>query len=220
MTHPIELELKYRADGPAPMAALAAAERLGDARLGPVSVSDELDRYLDTADLRLAAARWACRLRTRHGRTVVSLKGPAEQAGGALHRRPEVEGPAEPGRDPRAWPPSPARDLLARLSGEGELLERFVLAQRRSERGVTVRGRLVGLLSIDESTVLHRGRERGRLLTVELELRDDAAAVELAAALDGIAGLRPEPHTKLEHALAMILGPAAGRPSPPAAGAG
>lgn len=211
MTHPIEVELKYRADGPAPMAALTTTERLGVARLGPASVTDELDRYLDTADLRLAAARWACRLRTREGRTILSLKGPAQHAvGGPLHRRPEVEGPAEPGREPAAWPPSPARDLLAELSGGDELIERFALAQRRTERSVTVDGSTVGLLSIDESAVLHHGRERGRLLTVELELQAEESVEALAAALDAVPGLHPEPHTKLEHALAMILAPRVG----------
>ena len=56
---------------------------------------DEVDRYLDTVDLRLATARWACRLRTREGRTIVSLKGPCGTCSGdALHLRGEVEGPA------------------------------------------------------------------------------------------------------------------------------
>ncbi len=115
--YPLELELKYLAIDPAPLRALAAVSSLGPARLGPVSVADELDRYLDTPDLRLATARWACRLRTRGGRMKLSLKGPAaHRPQDALHRRPEVEGPAGPGLDPGTWPPSPARDLLASLA--------------------------------------------------------------------------------------------------------
>ena len=58
-----EVELKYAAT-PAALAALARAPRLGPADLGAVLVNDETDRYLDTADRRLAAVAWACRLRS------------------------------------------------------------------------------------------------------------------------------------------------------------
>ena len=96
----VEIELKYRARDDAVLARLAAAPALGPAVLDPPRTVDELDRYLDTADGRLAEARWACRLRTRDGRTVLSLKGPPDTElvtdPAALHRRPEVEGPATP----------------------------------------------------------------------------------------------------------------------------
>ena len=212
--HPLELELKYRADDPAPLRALAAVGLLGPVTLGPASVADELDRYLDTADLRLAAARWACRLRTRGGRTTLSLKGPPRhEPQDALHRRPEVEGPAGPGSDPGTWPPSPARDLLASLAGgpasQLSLVERFTLEQRRTERTVLAGGRRIGLLSLDEVAVLRDGKARGTLLMVELEFvagepQDPRLVAELGATLAAVGGLQPDPHTKLEHALTLL----------------
>jgi inorganic triphosphatase YgiF len=209
---PVEVEAKFRADDPAPLEALAAMSTLADASLGPPRGVVEIDAYLDTVDGRLADARWACRLRNRDGALRLSLKGPAEPGGGGLiHRRPEVEGPASAILDPTQWPPSEARDLLARLSGGEPLLERFRLRQRRTERGVLVDDRPIGTLSLDDVTVLRDGRmEAGRLFTVELELLPaaDPSATDdlerLAAALDARPGLVPDPRTKLEHALELL----------------
>jgi inorganic triphosphatase YgiF len=206
----VESELKFWAADERPLDALAAAPVLGPAELGPARAVDELDRYLDTADLRLAAARWACRIRNREGRTILSMKGPAEHAAGdAVHRRSELEGGAGPGLDPSGWPPSPARDLLVDVAGGAPLLERFTLAQHRTERSVTLAGAPVGLLSLDRSRVLHRATELGLLLVVELEFRDEALAAgldprPLAAALGAMPGLVHDPLSKLERALAMV----------------
>jgi len=212
--HPLELELKYRADDPAPLRALAAVSSLGPVALGPANPVDELDRYLDTPGLRLGAAGWACRLRIRGEQMTLSLKGPARHGpGDALHRRPEVEGPAGPGTDPGRWPPSPARDLLASLAGGSasqiSLVERFTLEQRRTERTVLAGGRRIGLMSLDEVTVLRDSKARGTLLMVELEFvagepPDPRLVAELGAALAVVVGLQPDPHTKLEHALTLL----------------
>lgn len=206
----IEAELKYWAADERPLHGLATAPGLGPAQLGPARIVDELDRYLDTADLRLAAAGWACRLRSREGHTVLSLKGPAQhEPGDPLHRRPEVEGSAGPGPEPQGWPPSAARDLLLAMTGGGALVERFRLEQERTERAVALDGARVGLLSLDRGTILQRGVEVGRLAVVELEL--DPAALEggtdhapLAAALAAVPGLVADPSTKLERALALL----------------
>lgn len=206
----VEAELKFRARDDAPLRALAAASTLGPASLGAAHVVHEVDRYLDTADGRLASARWACRLRSREGRMIVSLKGPAEQApGDPLHRRPEVEGPAGPELEPGRWPPSPARDRLRALSGDAPLVERFVLRQERTERAVILDGARVGLLSLDRGTVLHRGTAVGRLLVVELEIDPAATSaafdhLPLASALAAVPGLVADPSSKLERALAML----------------
>lgn len=206
----VEAELKYAAADERPLRALEAAARLGPATLGQARTVAELDRYLDTADLRLAAARWACRLRTREGRTIVSLKGPAEhRPGDPLHLRPEVEGPAGPGPEPSAWPPSPARGRLLALTGSEPLLERFRLAQERTERSVNLDGRRVGGLSLDRAQVMHAGVNVGRMLVVELELDPEALeggldSEPLARGLAQVEGLAPDPSSKLERALAMV----------------
>ncbi len=205
-----EVEAKLTADGPGPLTRLAAVERLADAVLGPARTVDEVDVYLDTEDLRLSAARWACRLRSREGAVRVSLKGPAasEVPADGLHRRPEVEGPATDTVDPAHWPPSAARARLEALSGGRPLIERFRLAQSRTERSVRLRdGREIGLLSLDVVDVIHGGRTLGRLHAVELELAaggDEAPVAGITTALEAIPGLSREPRTKLEHALELL----------------
>ena len=205
----IESELKYLAADERPLRELERAEGLGPASLGFAATAAELDRYLDTRDGRLAAVRWACRLRWRAGRTEVSLKGPAEHAAGDLvHRRPELNGPADAGLDPFAWPPSEARERLLELTGDEPLHEQFRLVQERTERSVTVAGQPVGTLSLDRVRVVRGETELGRLLVVELEFAPEAVveADALASALDQVAGLRPDPMSKFERAVAMLPG--------------
>lgn len=208
----LEIELKYAAT-PAALAALADAERLGPAVLGPTVVNDETDRYLDTPDRRLAAAAWACRLRTRRvdgvARTFVSLKGPAEPAAAEMHRRPEIEATAPDDPDPAQWPPSPAHELVDRLRGDAPLAEFVGLAQLRRERPVAVDGRRIGTLSLDDVTVMRNGEALGQFGAVELELGqigDDDRLDALARDLAAIPGLRADGRTKLEHALAFVAG--------------
>ena len=204
-----EVELKLRTSDRLVLRRLARRLWLGDARLGPARTVDELDRYLDTADGRFAAAAWACRLRGREGSTIVSLKGPrsARDRAGSLHVRPELEGAATPDPDPRAWPASRARDLVLRLADGRRLVERLQLRQRRTERSVEVGGERIGLLSLDRVEVVHASARLGHLLVVELELAPgtpSARANAAVQALQAIPGLHPDPHSKLEHALEMI----------------
>jgi inorganic triphosphatase YgiF len=208
---PTEIEAKFRADDDAPLTMLEQADALGPAKLGPGRSVDEVDIYLDTERGDLAAAGWACRLRSRTGQVRVSLKGPAQGVGDAwLHQRPEVEGPATEDLDPPCWPPSEARDLVDRLRQRGALIKRFTLRQRRVERLVSVGARELGTLSLDRATVEHRGDSLGELNVVELELHgastpdDQRLLGELAAALDAVPGLVAEERTKLEHAVELI----------------
>jgi inorganic triphosphatase YgiF len=204
-----EVELKLRTSDRLVLRRLARRLWLGDALLGPARTVDELDRYLDTADGRFAGAAWACRLRSREGSTIVSLKGPrsAHDREGTLHVRDELEGAATPDPDPRAWPGSPARDLVLRLADGRRLVERLQLRQRRTERSVEVGGERIGLLSLDRVEVVHASARVGHLLVVELELAQgtpSARANAAARALEAIPGLHPDPRSKLEHALEMI----------------
>ncbi len=223
---PVETELKLSAASAGPLERLASMPQLGSMRLGTPEIFLELDRYLDTSDGHLAAARWACRLRRRSGRHLISLKGPpADEAdglggmpggtlGGALHRRPEIEGPAHAGLDPRDWPASAARDRLLELTGGRELEERLILRQRRTERRVSDRLLRIGTLSLDRVGVIRRGEAIGRLWCVELELERTSALhregdthrllAEILAELLAVEGLAIEPLTKLERAVALI----------------
>jgi inorganic triphosphatase YgiF len=206
---PPEIEAKFQADDPRPLAALTTLERLGRADLGPARVVDEVDRYLDTGEGTFAAAGWACRLRTRGASTIVSFKGPARtDARDGVHERPEIEGPATDSTDPAAWPDSAARSFADELRRGHALREIARLDQRRTERSVTTGGRRVGVLSLDEVTVVGAPRGRDRLHTVELEIDPaaggTAALAPLAAALARLDGLVPDPTSKLEHALERL----------------
>jgi inorganic triphosphatase YgiF len=209
----VEAELKYAALNERPLQELERTDALGPARLGVARTVAELDRYVDTLDLRLAAAHWACRLRSREGRTIVSLKGPAEHAAGdIIHLRPEVEGPADSGLDVHAWLPSPARDQLLAMTANAPLLERFSLEQDRTERAVMQGGTRIGGLSLDRVRVVRGGTEIGRMEVVELELDPAALALgldhaPLARALSAVDGLVPDPASKFERALAMLPRP-------------
>jgi inorganic triphosphatase YgiF len=210
---PTEVEAKFIAQDAGTLEALAAMPTLGRATLGPMRRVNEVDRYLDTADRRLAKRRWACRLRSRDGAWRVSLKGPqvAGGGGGALHERPEVEGPATDATDPGEWPRSGARTLLEDLSGGDALAEVLVLDQLRGERSASVDGQPLAVLSIDEVRIRRSVGSGGvaDLRIVELEALPDAsreAFDTLAAALAATAGLVPEPLTKLERALGLLDG--------------
>jgi inorganic triphosphatase YgiF len=208
---PTEVEAKFRAETAAPLVELAARPRLGRAVLGTPRTVDEVDRYLDTADGRLAAARWACRLRSREGTTRISLKGPPiAPIEGWSHRRPEVEGPATDLIDPDGWAASPALELLATLRAAQPLVERVRLHQARTERAVTLDdGTSLGTLTLDRVRMTSNGADLGQLFVVELELDPGSEAGEaaldgLAAALEATDGLVAEPRSKLEHALERI----------------
>jgi triphosphatase len=207
---PAEIEARFAAADDAPLDRLATVEQLGPARLGPMRTADETDRYLDTPDGRLAAAGWACRLRSRGEGWRVSLKGPPAGDGSVawLHERPEIEGPATSELDPRVWPPSAARARLRELaSGERPMIERLRLVQLRRERDVAIAGHEPGTLSLDAVSIVQGGTEIGQLRVVELELPGGvgrAALEPLAAALGQIAGLAPEPRSKLERAVDLV----------------
>jgi inorganic triphosphatase YgiF len=209
---PVEVELKFRAAGDDVLRRLAGIPVLGTATLGPPRTVDELDRYLDTDDRRMAAAGWACRLRTRHGSTKVSLKGPPQPSAegeGPLHRRLELEAPASDDLDPSRWPASEARGLVDRLRGERSLVERLRLRQRRTEREVSLDRASLGVLSLDRVEVERDGAHLGTLHAVELEVNPGEEAggeqlARLAEALHAIDGVEPDGRTKLEHALDLL----------------
>jgi inorganic triphosphatase YgiF len=207
----LEVEARFRASDRATLERLASIAILGPATLGPATCATETDRYLDTHDGRLAAARWACRLRTRGDATWISLKGPPDaETSGWLHRRPELEGPASDTVDADSWPDSDARRLLLELADGRPLSEQLRLTQERTERDVRVDGDVVGTLSLDAVHAERGAESLGEFLIVELELRAEAEphgdlrplALALVAAE---ASLVPEPRTKLELALGVRL---------------
>lgn len=210
----VEIELKYRVVDPAAMERFAGVRVIGPFRAaGPVRQVQVEDRYLDTAEGTLARAGYAVRLRRGPSMTVVSVKS-TTPAATALHRREEVEGPADLSLDPHAWPSSPARALVLEHAGEAPLRELVTVRQLRRTRALADETAEVEL-SLDEVEVVSGGRVVDRFHELEAELRRGPAdALEaLAATLAADPDLVPESRSKLRRALEAAARPP-GSPAP------
>ncbi len=204
---PLEVELKYRMTDAGPGERLLAADDLaGFTAGGPVVQVVNEDRYLDTDDGRLAGAGYACRLRSTGDGTIISLKGLRGIGGGAqVHRREELEGPADPAVPPAGWPASDARDRVLEIAGDAALGDLVVVRQARRKREYEHDGTVVEL-SVDDVEVVAGGVVIERFAELELELRagDEAALESLADLLSEIEELVPAETSKLERALAAV----------------
>jgi CHAD domain-containing protein len=201
----IEVELKYRVLDAASAARLGALRTLGTLRVAgrPRQVQVE-DRYIDTADGALARAGYAVRLRRGPRMTILSVKASTPTAS-ALHRREELEGPADLSLDPHAWPSSAARALVLEHAGDSPLMEIVTIRQLRRAR--TFAGESLEVeLSVDDVEIVARGRMIERFLELEVELKagDETDLGEVAAIMAADPALEPVTTSKLERALAAL----------------
>jgi len=209
----VEVELKYRVADAAAASRLAVARSLGPFRAaGRARQVQVEDRYLDTADGALGRAGYAARLRRGPSMTVISVKS-TTPAATALHRREELEGPADLSLDPHAWPASAARSLILEHAGEAPLIELVTVRQLRRTRTLADEASEVEL-SLDEVAVVAGGRVVDRFLELEVELRrgPSEGLEALATVLAGDPDLEPETASKLERALAAAGSRGGGRP--------
>ena len=209
----MERELKYSGENAAAFEALHTALELGGFAAGPGDLGAFTDVYLDTADRRILAAGYACRLRRKGDTWLATLKG-LSGATGALHEREEVESAAAPSANPQDWPAGPARDLALELTAGASLDELFTLRQARTKRMLGPAGAPVAELSLDEVIVEIEGATAGRYREVEAEqvaggTPEDLVRIE--SALAGL-GLSPEPLSKFERALLLRPSPDSGLP--------
>src|SRR5262245_33459337 len=106
-TRETEVELKYRVIDVEAAERVVADHRLADlTATGPARTSQHEDHYVDTADGALARAGFAARLRQAGGATIISIKSLTDGGQGAMHRRVELEGPADRATKPHDWPGS------------------------------------------------------------------------------------------------------------------
>ena len=201
---PVEIELKYAVADRTIGERLLNAETLAGFRAidAPRPTQHE-DRYIDSADGALARAGFAARLRSSSSGTLISVKA-LSGGEGSLHRREELEGPADRTSDVNSWPPSAARSLILELCGDAPLVELVTVRQFRRRRDLELpTGDTAVELSLDEVDVVARGRVVERFLELELELKRGSVAdlAPLQALLDGHHGLTPAPGSKLERAL-------------------
>ena len=208
----IEVELKYRVRDAEAAARLGALRTLGALRVAgrPRQIQVE-DRYLDTANGELARAGYAVRLRRGPRMTILSVKA-SNAAASALHRREELEGPADLSLDPHAWPPSAARSLVLEHAGDAPLIEIVTIRQLRRARTFTGDA-LDAELSVDDVEVVAGGRMIERFIELEVELKsgDEAGLADLAVILGADPALEPVTTSKLERALATLA--RGGRPA-------
>jgi CHAD domain-containing protein len=206
-SRPVEVELKYRLrDEAAGDRYLAAEELAGFHPISPVRSTQLEDRYLDTADGALARAGFAARLRQTANGTTVSVKSMARRGSeGGIHRREELEGPADRTAGPRDWPASDARSLILEQCGDAPLVELVTIRQLRRKRNLQA-GDTVVELSLDEVDAVSRSRVIERFVELEAELLhgDERLLTALDALLAGDPALAPSAGSKLESALAAI----------------
>jgi CHAD domain-containing protein len=221
---PVEIELKYAvADRTVGERLLNADSLAGFRPTGAPHATQHEDRYVDSADGALTRAGFAARLRTSASGTLITLKSTAESEG-SLHRREELEGPADRTSEVANWPASAARSLILELCGDAPLVELVTIRQFRRRRDLELPGAGAAVeLSLDEVDVVSHGRVVERFLELELELVRGSVAdlAPLQALLDGHHGLSAAPGSKLERALlaarAGRSGPAKAAASPPVA---
>lgn len=205
MDDPVEVELKYSVTDPAALERRLERDWLGGLAAGPWRTVQMIDRHLDTADGAVRRAGFAARLRRTGDVTVISLKGAAVNgSGGALHRRPEIEGPASEALDPTAWPASEARERLIALTGARPLEVRFTLRQTRRERDLRGADGWA-VLSLDAVGVEAAGQSLGDLRILEVESKGGSEAILAGVARELAAEPALAPETRTKAALADEL---------------
>lgn len=209
-----EVELKYRVtdvdalqaflDGPWTAA-------LPDVTMTEATVKQVEDRYFDTVRGALRRHGFGARLRRSGNGITLTVKSltpeeadatvPAE----ALHRRIELEGPANARLDPDGWPSSPARELVDELRGDARLKALFTIRQRRAVRDLrAVDG--AAQLSLDEVEVIVGRAVVGTFAELEIESTEGDASLlaRLAGVLAGSDLVTPVSASKEQQARQLM----------------
>ena len=209
----IEVEAKYR------VAPAGAADRyLVAPELGPFAAQGAVhqirieDRYVDSPDWALARAGFAARLRKTSRGTQINLKA-RTAASGHIHRREEIEGPADDMLMPAAWPGSSARDVVLELCGDSPLVELLTIRQLRRVRQLAAADSTAEL-SVDEVEVVVRGETVERFEELELELKggEEGELAQAVAIFDRDPALHRQARSKLERAFKSIRSSMASMP--------
>lgn len=202
----MEIEAKFGVPNRQAYRGLLRVRTIGRFSVAPVRRIQVVDRYFDTPDGRLLAARYSCRLRSEGDRIVATLKG-LGGVEGAVHRRDEREiDLPEPLLDPRDWPPSDARELALRLAGDARLEPLFDLQQIRQKCDVLDGARRVAELSLDEARAVV-GKRPAFYYELEIELAPDGTEADLAVLAAAIAEehhLEPEVRSKFARGLETL----------------
>ena len=202
----MEIEAKFRVPNREVHRELLRMQSIAGYTIVRLKRVEVVDRYYDTADGRLLAADYSCRLRTQDGQVIATLKGLGTSPDG-LHRRDERE-VLLPSLllDPADWPVSPARELALDLTKGASLQPLFDLHQSRVKANLMDGARRIGEWSLDEVRAVV-GRRPAFYYELEIELGPDGKESDLervAEALKSGPGLTPEPCSKFVRGLDML----------------
>ncbi len=201
----MEIEAKFIVPDQTALQSLLDMRELGGFRLQPGPTKQVRDSYRDTADRAIYRGGYACRIRSKGGQRIATLKG-LGGAAGAVHQRAEHEVTLDAGEAPADWPASPARELALNLSRGERLTELFSLSQQRHKRTVSEGDRLAAELSLDV-VEMRVGDEARTAFELEVELLPDGAPDDLAPMVADLRDkwqLQPQPLSKFEQGLAAL----------------
>lgn len=203
----MEIETKYTVPDEDVFSRLCLVAELAGMPLSDPQTARAHDRYIDTRERDFLAAGYFCRVRTKGGKVVATLKS-LSPASGALHVREEFETIIEPGTglQPESWPDGPAADLARRL-GQGKPLELLVeLFQERQTRSIQARdgdGNPLVEISLDKAVFAGPGEGFYELEAEQRRPGQAAVLARLNEALVAEWGLAPQPLSKFERALQL-----------------
>jgi CHAD domain-containing protein len=201
----IEVELKYQVTAPGGADRYLVAPEIGPFKsVGQVRSVRLEDGYVDSADWGLARAGFAARLRRTSAGTLISVKAHAT-SGVRLHRREEIEGPADAAAIPRDWPDSQARTVILELCGDDPLIELLKIRQLRRVRRFEAGDSRVEL-SLDEVEVIGNDTLLTRFDELEVELKKggEEPLEALADLFDQDEALRAVSGSKLDRAVVAM----------------
>jgi CHAD domain-containing protein len=203
--HKVEVEMKFQLRSPESADRYLVAPELGPFKpSGQVRIVQIEDGYVDSPDWALARAGFAARLRRTGRETVIGLKRQAAPEG-RLHRREEIEGPADQAAPPADWPASPARSVVLELCGDAPLVPLLTIRQVRRVRRLAA-AETTADLSVDSVEVLVDGRTLDRFneLEVELDQGPEEPLQALGEIFDADNGLRRSSRSKLDRAVRAV----------------
>jgi inorganic triphosphatase YgiF len=199
----VETEAKFIIPDLTTFKALQQITLLGDFKLNPVGTKNIVDRYLDTSEMHLFQAGFACRVRSSESQQILNLKS-LVSAEGQIHRRQEIE--MEVNTDqPQAWAEGEAKALVLGIIGQAPLQTLFTLYQTRHKFHVYFQQRLVIELSLDKVS-LHQAKTID-YLGLEAELIEAGTETDLTRFTETLQRhwpLEADSQSKFERGLASI----------------
>lgn len=204
----MEIEAKYSVLHPDTALALVRQSHLAGFDVQEESPRTIHDTYLDTPDLEMMAAGYACRQRDNGATTRINLKGLSTRPG-TVHRREEMAVTMDRGtmNTPKLWPESEARDLVLDLTGGQDLVILLEIEQQRQIHNLMDAQRgAVAERSLDKVTLRGEGWE-ACLTELEVELLEAGVEEDITQVVDALSeirGLVPQPTSKFERGIGLL----------------